>query len=183
MLRQISHFFTFAKAGFFVFFCAVILIANTQVFAMERQPEESFPFFGFTGQQFEVEVKKYLKIPYRKGGTTRKGMDCSGFAKTVYSRLFGIELPHNSTQQFCFSALRKIDELNLQPGDLIFFAGKKKKKINHVGVYISDRQFIHASSTLGITVSSLDDSFWKKRFVGSKRHKDLNFPAEDKWSQ
>jgi hypothetical protein len=101
-------------------------------------------------------------------------MDCSGFARVVYDRLLGIDLPHNSIAQFRFAELEEIDSGDLQTGDLIFFANNKKKRINHVGVYLSDGQFIHASSSQGITVSSLEDRYWKKRFVGSRRHMALS---------
>ncbi len=138
--------------------------------ATESPADSSLSSLGLSEQRFENEVKKYLGIPYRKGGASKKGMDCSGFARMVYDRLLGIDLPHNSIDQFRFSELEKIDSRKLQTGDLIFFANKKKKRINHVGVYLSDGQFIHASSSLGITVSSLDDKYWKRRFVGSKRH-------------
>jgi hypothetical protein len=137
---------------------------------MESQPESPLAAVGLSERKFEDEVKEYLGTPYRKGGTTRKGMDCSGFARTVYDRLLGLDLPHSSGDQFHSSELQKINTRELQTGDLVFFANKKKKRINHVGVYLSDGQFIHASSSEGITVSSLDDKYWKQRFVGSKRH-------------
>ena len=126
----------------------------------------------------EKKVKEYLDIPYQRGGVSRQGMDCSGFSKTIYSQLFGIDLPHTSVGQFRMGDLKKIEARQMKPGDLIFFANKKKKKINHVGVYLSDHKFIHASSSQGIMVSSLDESYWKKRFVGSKRHVALGVPKE-----
>lgn len=112
-------------------------------------------------------MKEYLGIPYRSGGTSFNGMDCSGFARTVYSNLFGIELPHNSAAQFSFPKLEKIDEDELQTGDLVFFS--RKKRINHVGVYLGEGNFIHASSSKGIVISSMDDKYWKSRMVGTKR--------------
>lgn len=146
-----------------------ITISSTAAVATERQYGSPATSFRFNDKQFEKKVKEYLDVPYKVGGTTKKGMDCSGFSKTVYSKIFGIDLPHNSVDQFRLSALRKIDATQLQPGDLIFFANKKKR-INHVGVYISDRRFIHASSSQGIVVSSLDDDYWRNRVIGSKRH-------------
>ena len=141
---------------------------------MESQSDSSLSSVGLSEQQFEDEVKEYLGTPYRKGGTSKKGFDCSGFARTVYDRLLGIDLPHSSGDQFHSSELQKINTRELQTGDLVFFANqgkkKKQKRINHVGVYLSDGQFIHASSSEGIIVSSLGESYWKKRFVGSKRH-------------
>ncbi|SHO51946.1 C40 family peptidase [Desulfopila aestuarii] len=149
---------------------ALITISCATAFATERQYGSPRTSFGFTDKQFEKKVKEYLDVPYKTGGTTKNGMDCSGFSKTVYSKLFGINLPHSSVDQFRLSALRKIDANQLKPGDLIFFANKKKRKVNHVGVYLSDKKFIHASSSQGITVSSLDNDYWRNRFVGSKRH-------------
>lgn len=115
----------------------------------------------------QKEMKEYLGIPYRSGGTSFRGMDCSGFARTIYSNLFGIELPHNSAAQFSFPKLHKIDEDELQTGDLVFFS--RKKRINHVGVYLGDGNFIHATNGKGIVISSLDDQHWKSRMVGTKR--------------
>lgn len=157
---------------------ALITISCATAFATERQYGSPHTSFGFTNKQFENKVKEYLDVPYRAGGTTKRGMDCSGFSKTVYSKFFGIELPHSSVDQFRLSALRKIDATQLKPGDLIFFANKKKRKVNHVGVYLSGKKFIHASSSQGIMVSSLDDDYWRNRFIGSKRHVALNIPAK-----
>jgi hypothetical protein len=157
-----------------IVYCVIIATSTTRVSATESQSDSSLSSFGLSERQFENEVKKYLGIPYRRGGTSKKGMDCSGFTRVVYSRLLGIDLPHNSIDQFRFSELEKIDSGTLQAGDLIFFANNKKKRINHVGVYLSNGQFIHASSSQGITVSRLENRYWKKRFVGSKRHMALS---------
>jgi cell wall-associated NlpC family hydrolase len=121
----------------------------------------------FSEQLLQEEMKEYLGIPYRSGGTSLKGMDCSGFARTIYANLFGIELPHNSAAQFSFPKLQKIDEDELQTGDLVFFS--QRKRINHVGVYLGDGNFIHATNGNGIMISSLDDQHWKTRMVGTKR--------------
>jgi cell wall-associated NlpC family hydrolase len=121
----------------------------------------------FSDLKLQEEMKDYVGIPYRSGGTSLKGMDCSGFARTIYSSLFGIELPHNSAAQFSFPKLQRIDEDELKTGDLVFFS--QKKRINHVGVYLGEGNFIHATNGNGIMVSSLDDQHWKTRMVGTKR--------------
>lgn len=154
--------------------CAGIALSASQASATQNQDISSFPTIDFSEQQFVDEVKKYLGIPYRLGGTTKKGMDCSGFTRIVYDRLLGLDLPKNSTGQFRFAEMEKVDSGDLQTGDLIFFGNSKKKQVSHVGVYLSDGQFIHASSSQGITVSSLENRYWKKRFVGSKRHMALS---------
>ncbi len=173
MQRQIRN-FLFHNRIIWIVCCVIIAISTPRASGMESLMDSPLSSFGLTEEEFESQAKEYLGIPYRKGGTSPKGMDCSGFARKLYARLFGIELPHNSIQQYKFSSLQKIDDEELQPGDLIFFANKKKKRINHVGVYLSDGQFIHASASKGIMVSNLDDSYWKTRFVSSKRHLALN---------
>jgi hypothetical protein len=153
--------------------CTAICVSTFPASATERQSHSSLSSFGLSEEEFAKEVKKYLGIPYRLGGASKKGMDCSNFSRIIYRKILGIEIPNNSINQFSSSELKPIDSDDLQMGDLIFF-GNKKKRINHVGVYLSDGQFIHASSSQGITVSSLDSRYWKKRFVSSKRHMALS---------
>jgi hypothetical protein len=160
----------FTKSLICIVCCVSIATLACKASAVESHIDSASCSLRFSEQRFEDEVKEYLGTPYRKGGVSKKGMDCSGFARMVYDRLLGLDLPHRSGDQFQSSELQKIDRHELQTGDLVFFANKKKKRINHVGVYLSDGQFIHASSSEGIIVSSLNDKYWKKRFVGSKRH-------------
>jgi hypothetical protein len=118
---------------------------------------------------FQNQLDKYIGIPYRRGGSTEKGFDCSGFVRQVYSEFFGLDLPHQSRSQSSLPFMQKITKDDLITGDLVFFAtGKKNKRINHVGIYLSDGRFIHAAKG-GVTVSSLDSSYWKARFFVAKR--------------
>jgi cell wall-associated NlpC family hydrolase len=144
----------------------VLLTIPAWAFARDNMNGPLLASFGLTDQQFENKAKEYLGVPYRKGGVSRRGMDCSGFARVLYNKLFNIDLPHNSIDQFQFSGLQEISSKKMQPGDLVFFANRKQKSINHVGVYLSNGKFIHASTSQGITVSKLSDRYWKKRFVG-----------------
>jgi hypothetical protein len=142
-----------------------------------------------TAREFQKEVKKYLGIPYRLGCSSKKGMDCSGLVKQIYLKVFGIELPRHSSHQSSFPMLAKVPEDELNPGDLIFFsADRKRKRINHVGIYLSDSNFIHAVRNKGVTISSLKNQYWRSRIRAMKRHVDLDlrqdwaFPLlETKW--
>jgi cell wall-associated NlpC family hydrolase len=103
--------------------------------------------------------------PYRRGGSNpESGFDCSGFVRHVFEHVGGIELPHSA------NAISKIGRLvtkaELLPGDLVFFR-RMKKHIGHVGIYLGEDKFIHASSrrTGRVMVSSLTDRYWAKRFV------------------
>jgi hypothetical protein len=120
-------------------------------------------------EYFQSQLDKYIGIPYRRGGSTEKGFDCSGFVRQVYSEFFGLDLPHQSGSQSSLPFMQKITKDDLITGDLVFFTtGKKNKRINHVGIYLSDGRFIHAAKG-GVTVSSLDSSYWKARFFVAKR--------------
>jgi len=135
------------------FVYGLIIMSASIAHGVESKFHSPLATVGLTDQQFENKLKQYVGIPYRRGGTTTKGLDCSGFVRLVYDQIFGIDLPHSSVAQFSFSDLKKIDRQDMQPGDLIFFGNKGKKRINHVGVYMSDNKFIHASSSEGIKVS------------------------------
>ncbi len=123
----------------------------------------------------QTEVQKYLGTPYRRGGGTRKGMDCSGFVRRIYQELFGVDLPYQARYQYHLGIFEKVSPQNLKTGDLIFFsATKNKKRINHVGIYLYDGQFAHAIRKSGVTISSLSNPHWKSRFFDAKR-----LPMED----
>jgi hypothetical protein len=129
-------------------------------------------------EYFQSQLDKYIGIPYRSGGSTEKGFDCSGFVRQVYSEFFGLELPHQSGSQSSLPFMQKITKDDLITGDLVFFTtGKKHKRISHVGIYLSDGRFIHAAKG-GVTVSSLDSSYWKARFFVAKR-----VGSDDIWSR
>lgn len=170
MQRQ-RHIPVLLKSLLTCFLClGLFIISPDAISATEQQYRAPLSTLGITDKQFETRVKEYLNIPYRLGGNSPKGMDCSGFSKTVYSTLFGIDLPRRSVDQFRYTQLRRIDTKKLQTGDLIFFRNPKRKQVNHVGIYMSDRRFIHASLSKGVTVASLDTHYWRRRLVGSKRH-------------
>ena len=110
--------------------------------------------------------KKYIGVPYKWCGSTPKGFDCSGFVMYVFGA-HGITLPHNSRSMYGFGT--SVSKKNLQPGDLVFFYGSNKNVINHVGIYIGGGNFIHASSSKGITITGLESSYYVNHYYGAKR--------------
>lgn len=113
------------------------------------------------------EVIKYLETPYKYGGSTQKGMDCSAFTLQVYQNSLSIEIPRSAREQY--STGEKVSQDELKFGDLVFFNTTKRSFPGHVGIYLGEDQFVHASRSLGVTVSSLEDAYYKKRFVGARR--------------
>jgi len=102
---------------------------------------------------------------YRIGGMSKQGVDCSGFVYLTYRSKFGITLPrttrHQSTQGVAVSRQA------LRPGDLIFFKTGWNKR--HVGIYVEDRKFLHASSSKGVILSSLDNQYWTNTYWTARR--------------
>jgi murein DD-endopeptidase / murein LD-carboxypeptidase len=118
----------------------------------------------------QADMKKYLGVPYRRAGASKKGFDCSGFVKVVYNEIFGVELPHQSSQQSLASELVGISLDSLRTGDLVFFSTSgKNKAVNHVGIYLSDGKFIHAARSKGVVVSELNQPYWRSKIVGARR--------------
>jgi len=111
-------------------------------------------------------AQRFLGKVYIWGGTSPRGFDCSGLTYFVY-KLNGIELPRVSWNQFRDKSGKKINKSQLEPGDLVFFQ-TYRKGASHVGIYIGDNQFIHASPSAGVTTSDLDEPYFKKRYVGAK---------------
>lgn len=109
-------------------------------------------------------------IRYVRGGhDPSTGFDCSGFVRYVFAHAIGVQLPTNSASQFL--AGLKVSRADMKPGDLVFFhTGNRRRRVTHVGIYIANGQFIHAP-TYGkrVQISSLDEAYWAKRFVGAKR--------------
>lgn len=121
-------------------------------------------------EKIKKEVKKYLGVPYRSGGSSRRGVDCSGLVRVIYRKVFGIELPYVASSQFTFPFLESIPLKKIRTGDLVFFSRTvKKKRINHVGIYLQERAFAHALQKRGVIISSLENPHWRARLVSAKR--------------
>ncbi len=121
---------------------------------------------GSRSEVLEETVEPYIGIPYRYGGESRRGMDCSGFVRTIYREAYGIKLPRNSADMFRLG--RGVGKRSLRPGDLVFF-GTSGKGITHVGIYMGGGKFAHVSESKGVAVTRLGSSYYKWRYMGARR--------------
>lgn len=120
---------------------------------------------GRVKQALQQHYQQWRGVPYRIGGTTEDGVDCSAFTQLTYSRLFGVN-PGRSTEDQLARG-RSVSRGALRPGDLVFFRTGKGK---HVGIYFDDGWFVHASASKGVTASTLNRSYWDRNFYTARRY-------------
>ena len=111
------------------------------------------------------QYRRWKGVRYRWGGTDAGGIDCSALTQKIYSSALHKQLPRTTEEQIKEGNQVTVSEL--QPGDLIFF--RPKESVRHVGVYMGNHQFMHASSSQGVTLSSLDNAFWASHFETARR--------------
>ena len=111
-------------------------------------------------------IESYLGTRYKKGGASKKGMDCSGFVMKVYKEYAGLNLPHNSKK--LLKLVRKVDKEKLGYGDLVFFSDYGFLP-SHVGIYIGEGKFVHSTKGYGVIVSSLNGERYRKSYIGARR--------------
>lgn len=138
--------------------CILLCTAFSFVCAQDLTPEEQRTVFI-------EQCKAYLGTPYKYGGISKTGMDCSGLIFTSAKQSLGIKLPRRAED--LYNATERLEKDQLQPGDFLFF--KAANTVNHAAVYLGDDEFIHAASDgpkTGVIISKMSDSYWNTTFVG-----------------
>ncbi|WP_116474564.1 NlpC/P60 family protein [Zobellella maritima] len=120
---------------------------------------------GGSTPELQRVYQRWRGVPYRFGGVDANGIDCSAFTQTVYQEVYGMDLPRSTYQQVSLG--RQVGKNELQPGDLVFF--RTGKGMQHNGVYLGDGKFAHASSSKGVTISRLDNVYWRNRYWQARR--------------
>lgn len=120
---------------------------------------------AFAATSLDSTIDNLLGIDYKYGGTTTKGFDCSGFVGYVFDK-FKIDLPRTSSSMYAEGS--KVKREDLRSGDLVFF-NTSGKGVSHVGIYVGNNKFAHASTSKGTRIDSLGMDYYNDRYVGAKR--------------
>jgi len=126
-----------------------------------ERPISERPAESSRGQTVAALAKRHVGAPYRWGGSSPSGFDCSGFVRYVYAQV-GVSLPHNAAAQYGYGV--PISQDQLEPGDLVFFDG-----LGHVGIYIGGGQFIHSPHTGDVVKISSLTGWYASTYVGARR--------------
>jgi len=114
-----------------------------------------------------IEIaESYIDTPYRHHGQDASGFDCSGFVYNVYLEAIDLQLPRSTKELFEVS--RPININDARPGDFIFFSIKGNARPDHVGLMIKSDEFIHSSKSKGVTISYLDDQYYRRKFLSAR---------------
>ena len=117
---------------------------------------------------FLNQITNYLNTPYQYGGTNANGIDCSAFTQQVYQNSLSVGIPRTAREQYKINEIFREKEL-LKFGDLVYFDTSDEHFPGHVGIYLQDDLFAHASSSNGVIISSLNNYYYLSRFVGANR--------------
>ncbi len=140
-----------------LFFASLLLTACGSQHVTRSQPDAINALYD--------QYKSWRGVPYQLGGLSKKGIDCSGFVYQTFKDKFGIILPRTTKSQVKQGERVYIGQL--QTGDLLFF--KTDWRTRHVGIYLENGRFLHASTSKGVMISRLDNVYWKKKYWRAQR--------------
>lgn len=152
----ISLIFTLAGCGHVLEKGAYVSRTKTDIHTIESIKEKLY-----------TQYAQWKGAKYKLGGLNKYGIDCSGFVFVTFKSKLGISLPRTTSLQVKIG--KYIERNQLQAGDLIFF--KTSRFFRHVGIYLEHGKFLHASTSLGVTISKLDNHYWKSKYWKAKRIK------------
>jgi cell wall-associated NlpC family hydrolase len=153
------------QPGLAFFLTLVLLLSGCAGFQKGKGEPGDTPETRAIRQALLTQYLEWQGTPYRLGGDSRAGIDCSAFVQQTLKKHFNKTLPRSTDQQVEVGSVVPRD--SARPGDLLFF--RTGRNTRHVGFYMGEGQFLHASTTEGVTISSLKDAYWTKAFWKAKR--------------
>lgn len=122
-----------------------------------------------TASDLVLSAMNFLGVPYRRGGQSEQGFDCSGFTRHIFEMSLGKVLPRRADEQARDRSLTVVGREELKPGDLVFF-NTMKRAFSHVGIYVGEGKFIHSPRSGGeVRIEDMREAYWAKRFNGARR--------------
>jgi lipoprotein Spr len=163
------------KIIFFLIFLSFVLLSCRSSARFSATDSNNYEIssrnqdFNEKTSKLDNYVKQWLYTPYKYGGMSKSGIDCSGFSFVVMRDVYNILISRTADEQY--KAGEKIRDDWRKPGDLVFFKNVRGHGIDHVGIYLGNNLFAHASTNKGIIVSNLDEDYYRKRYVGICRYR------------
>jgi len=161
-----------ASIGIFTIACAPLrpLAPDAYISVKNDSTKKWREAQNITGiSEWDSVLLPWLGTPYVYGGNTKSGTDCSGFVSSVYMEKERISVPR--TTKDGFKNGKAVDINDLVVGDLVFFSKQGNgRNVAHVGIYVGDGNFMHASTSLGVTITPLEDNHWKSLYLGARRY-------------
>jgi lipoprotein Spr len=172
------------KKDFIFYLVLILFLSACGAKHAATQTVQSGDTYEYLSQQFKLKItqkdnlklynasSKWLGTPYKTGGNTKKGIDCSGFAGIIYKEVYKKPL-HRSSADIFKKDIAKVQRSELSEGDLVFFKTNRgdKNTPSHVGIYLKEGKFVHASVSKGVMVNSLDEPYYKKTWVSGGKVK------------
>lgn len=154
------------KIHIFLVFMIMFLISGCS-FYQQNFKSTNYQSKNFSQEKLRSIAREWKNTPYVLGGTNKRGSDCSGFTQNVFAQ-FHTKIPRTTKAQL--HSGKKISKKYLQTGDLVFFKTGRGPNAMHVGIYLSNNHFIHLSTKGGVKEVSLNDSYWKSKYIGAARY-------------
>lgn len=143
------------------------LTAMDMVMLAEISEKLDIDLDGSENLELLAAIESWMGTPYRYGGCTRFGVDCSCLVKNLYEEVFDMDLVRTSRDMF--DTLPHVAPEEIREGDILIFRARRGRRVGHVGLYLKDGKFVHASRRHGVTIGEMENAYFRKRFVAARR--------------